>query len=185
MPYLSDWPTLSILSSRPPSRAAPADHPLGQPQPRSNFPFLKFVLHSWRLLVLTQARWPNSTPPGGCLRKVVEIIPWDITVVRHAVMPAAAGQQIAVVQAQVKSFLQWLDMMHRQILFQPRHAEGSVTALVAYPAEMEIPSDDPASFFLPDICLSKTGDFTVAMRCRFRLFGADISFRMDPPTVPT
>lgn len=134
-------------------------------------------------MVLTQARRLTSAPPGGCLCKVVEIVSRDIPIICHAMMPIAAGQQIAFVQPQVEAFFQRLNMMHRQIRFQPRHAEDAIAAFVAYPAKMKIPSDDLISFFLPCVGLSKTGNFSVTVRCRFRFLWADIPFRMDPPTI--
>ena len=100
-------------------------------------------------------------------------------------MATAAGQKVPVIQSQVKSFLQRLDVVYLQIQIQTRNAKYLVASLVTYPAEMEVPPDNFLSLFLPCVGISEGSGFAVLMLRRLRFLGADIPTRMDPAAILT
>ena len=83
-------------------------------------------------------------------------------------MPAAAGQKVPIIKPQVESLFQRFNMMHRQLLIQPRHSEDTVASLIANPAKMEVTPYDLFPLFLP-VCVLRNPD-VLLLRC-FACFG--------------
>lgn len=136
-------------------------------------------------MVLTSTAEMTSPPPGGCHRKVVEVVPWDISVLGQLVVATAAGQEVPIVQSQVKTFLQRFDVVHLQFLVKPRNAEDPIASFVTHPAEMEVPPDNTVSFLLPGVGFTECSCFAVPMLRRLRFLGAYISTRMDTAAIST
>lgn len=136
-------------------------------------------------MVLTRIHREISIPPGGCLRKLVEVVSRDVPVISHAMMPAAAGQKVPIIKPQVESLFQRFNMMHRQLLIQPWHSEDTVASLIANPAKMEVTPYDLFPLFLPGMRLAESRRLTVAVLRLLRLLRADVSSRMDPPAILT
>lgn len=67
-------------------------------------------------MVLNKSDKKSLPPPGGCLRKPMQIAPWDLSRLRHLVVPVAAGDKVVIIKAEVKTFLQRFNVMHLQRL---------------------------------------------------------------------
>ena len=135
------------------------------------------------LLVLTHSSCQNSVPPGGYLCETVEVVSGNISVISHVVMTATTCQKIPILQPQVKTLFQRLNVMHRQLLVQSWHSEGLIAPLVANPAKIKVSLDDLIPFLLPGVCLTKAGNLVVAVLCLFWLLWTDISSRMNPSAI--
>ena len=127
------------------------------------------------LLVLTHSFCQNSIPPGGYLCETVEVVSGNVPVIGHAMMPAAAGQKVPIIQR--------FNVMYRQLLIQTRNTIDTIAALVTDPAQVIIPADNLVSLLLPSIRLSEAGRLFVPVVCLLRLLRAHVSSQMNPPTI--
>ena len=98
---------------------------------------------------------------------------------------AAECHEVTIIQTQVKSFFQRLDVVYLQFLIKARNSKHLVTSLITGSTQMEISTDYPLSFFLPGIGLTECGRLTVPMLRRFRFLGTHISLRMNPAAIFT
>ena len=86
----------------------------------------------------------------------MQIAPWDISRLRHLVVPVAAGDQVVIIKTEVKTFLQRLDVVNlKRLVIEARDSECAVASLVAYPAHVVIAPDDIISLLLPDVFSAK------------------------------
>lgn len=103
-------------------------------------------------MVLNKSGKKGLLPPGGCLRKPMQIAPWDLSRLCHLVVAIAAGDKVVIIKAEVKVLLQRFNVMHlKRLVIEARYSECSVASLVAYPAHVVIPPDDIVSLLLPGI----------------------------------
>lgn len=108
-----------------------------------------------------------------------------ISVFCHLVMTTATCQKIPVIQSEIKSFLQRLDVVHLQLLIESRHTEDIIASIVAYPAEMEVSPDNLISFLLPSISLPEFSNLFVSVLRLLRFLRTDKPAVMNPPAVST
>jgi len=95
----------------------------------------------------------------------------------------AERHQIAIIQPEIKSFLQRLYVMYLQFLIKARHTENIVTAFITGSAQVKISMDNLASLFLPSVALAESGRLIVAVFCRLGFPWAYIALRMDPAAI--
>ena len=136
-------------------------------------------------MVLTRSRAAGLPPPGGCHSQVVQVVPWNVPILSHPMVHAAECHEVTIIQTQVKSFFQRLDVVYLQFLIKARNSKHLVTSLITGSTQMEISTDYPLSFFLPGIGLTECGRLTVPVLRRFRFLGTHISLRMNPAAIFT
>ena len=81
----------------------------------------------------------------------MQVVPWNVPILSHPMVHAAECHEVTIIQTQVKSFFQRLDVVYLQFLIKARNSKHLVTSLITGSTQMEISTDYPLSFFLPGI----------------------------------